>query len=79
VRAGLGERGTVPDYRVTYHVVVDADDEDDARRKVSEMLGNAGHEEPPEHVHVSVERIHDSGHSSFVAEGVRRERKPQQP
>lgn len=68
----------MPDYRVTYHVVVDADDEDDARRKVSEMLGSAGHEGPPDHVHVSVERIH-SGHSSFVAEGVRRQRKPQQP
>jgi hypothetical protein len=74
VRAGLVKRGTVPDYRVTYHVVVGADDEDDARRKASEMLGSAGDEEPPDHVHVSIERIHDSsGHSSFVAEGVRRQ------
>jgi hypothetical protein len=61
-------------YRVTYHVVVEADDEEAARTKAAEAFEHAGHEG---HADISVERMPDpTGPSSFVAEGVRRRRKP---
>lgn len=60
----------MPSFRVTYHVVVEAESPDEA---IAEAAKSGGLSEPGGRVDVTVERIPDpEAPSGFIAEGVRR-------
>jgi hypothetical protein len=58
---------------VTYHIVVEAETQDEAIVKAAKAAGSSRFNEPGDRVDVTVERVPDhEAPSGFVAEGVRR-------
>jgi hypothetical protein len=64
----------VPSFRVTYHIVVEAETQDEAIAEAAKAAESGALNEPGGRADVTVERIPDpEAPSGFVAEGVRRE------
>jgi hypothetical protein len=63
----------MPSFRVTYHIVVEAESPDEAIAEAAKAAGSGGLSEPGGRTELTVERIPDpEAPSGFVAEGVRR-------
>jgi hypothetical protein len=63
----------MPSFRVTYHVVVEAETRDEAIAEAAKVAQSGGLSEPGSGADVTVERIPDpEAPSGFMAEGVRR-------
>lgn len=63
----------MPSFRVTYHVLVEAETPDEAIAEAAKAAQSGGLKEPGGGADVTVERIPDhEAPSGFIAEGVRR-------
>lgn len=63
----------MPSFRVTYHVVVEAESPDEAIAEAAKAAESGGLNDPGGGADVTVERIPDpEAPSGFIAEGVRR-------
>jgi hypothetical protein len=66
----------MPSFRVTYHVVVEAETQEEAISEAVKVAGSGRLGEPGGWADATVERIPDPrAPSGFIAEGVRRHRK----